>query len=99
MQHKMLELEIGLKIGPKIGLGIENKGFQFPLFFDIHEQKGLLFPLLIVVLHVLRYFTESTQSLRRCLKKQLLCVFTTVTDQTFDTAKKKKPSKCSRSTT
>jgi hypothetical protein len=30
MQHKMLELEIGLKIGPKIGVGIENKGFQFP---------------------------------------------------------------------
>jgi hypothetical protein len=26
----MLELEIDLKLGPKIGLGIENKGFQFP---------------------------------------------------------------------
>jgi len=30
MQHKMLELEIGLKIGPKIRLRIENKCFQFP---------------------------------------------------------------------
>jgi hypothetical protein len=30
MQHKMLELEIGLKVWPKTGLGIENKGFQFP---------------------------------------------------------------------
>jgi hypothetical protein len=30
MQHKMLELEIDLKIGPKIGLGIKNKSFQFP---------------------------------------------------------------------
>jgi hypothetical protein len=30
MQHKMLVLEIVLKIGAKIGLGIENKGFQFP---------------------------------------------------------------------
>jgi hypothetical protein len=30
MQHKMLELEIGLKIGPEIGLGTEIKGFQLP---------------------------------------------------------------------
>jgi hypothetical protein len=30
MQHKMLELEISFKIGPKTGLHIENKGFQFP---------------------------------------------------------------------
>jgi hypothetical protein len=38
-------LEIDLKIGPKIGLGIENKGFKFPCvgqispFCDIHQIK------------------------------------------------------------
>jgi len=33
----MLELEIDLKLGPKIGLGIENKGFQFPWVLGIYH--------------------------------------------------------------
>jgi hypothetical protein len=40
MQHKMLELEIGLKIGLKTSLGIENKGFQFPQMLARYHKKN-----------------------------------------------------------